>query len=241
MPVDVTTLDIQPLSKAEICSRFPSWLITRENYLKLLRDEDHFSERDADSIQGSFLQIGTTLMVSTASRCFRRTQSARLSYLIHPPNMARGGRVIYQYGRLAEIEFGDFKDELFLQTYIDAEGLPNVGDGFWEHMVALSKFDEFAYVVNSPPKTERSEAKLVQRSGRSQIYNLIRDFTMHRLCGGDLENLGWLQVRWPIGISLQTLTDEFENAFRRFASINQALYRVRYQRERRRKKTKRKT
>jgi len=56
---------------------------------------------------------------------------------------------------------------------------------------------------------------------------------MHKICGGDLENFGRLEVRWPIKIRWETFLEQFEDAFKQFVRINNALYRVRYLEEKR--------
>lgn len=234
MAIDINTLDIQPLSTSELRRQFDTWSAIRFEYLDFIFQQRQFDEKDADRIPSEFLQIETTLLMSAASRNSRVMTTPRLSYLVNVPGRrGQNCAMLCPRNQAEELSFGDYGGEFYLSTYIDAEGLPHVTDDFWEHVVALSKYEGFKYSDNSPPKVPTPEAKAIRRSGRSEIYKLIRDFTMHKICGGALEDLGWLEVRWPIEIEWETFLKQFEDAFRQFVRINNALYRVRYLEEKR--------
>jgi hypothetical protein len=234
MAIDINNLDIHPLSDSELHRRFDTWSAVRSEYLDFIFQQRQSDEQDADRIAAEFLQIETTLLMSAASRNSRTMTTPRLSYLVNAPGRrGQNCAMLCPRSQVEELSFGDYAGEFYLSTYIDAEGLPHVADDFWEHVVALSKYEGFEYSDNSSPNVPTPEAKAIRRSGRSEIYKLIRDFALYKICGGDIENIGRLEVRWPIEIEWKTFWGQFEDVFRQFVRINSALYRVRYLEEKR--------
>ncbi len=233
MAVDIYTLKIQALPLGELRTRFDDWTLVREEYLELVRKQREFTVAESDRIEAGFLQIETTLMMSEAKRWFRAAEAPILTYQLSPPGHPGQSRVMLAaHEQFREIEFGDYDGEFILETDLDAEGLPHVSDEFWEHVVALSKFEGFRFTENSWINDPPERAKAMHRSGRSQIYKLIRNYTTHRLLDRDVQDLGSLEVRWPIQTDWATFVEEFGAAFSSLVKINNALFRVQYQRQR---------
>jgi hypothetical protein len=213
--------EVQSLS-----SQFPHWDEVMEKYDKHMYEigvESALEER-VSTMQEVLGIYETILKVCTRCGRFRDTWDFPVKYYLLP----FGHEALLHSDKMGvEFTLGQYQRQLFLRSGLHAPSyLSRVGNSFWSCFLELELLGEFSFQANGLPASE--EARKVMRrlkSGKSSIFQVIRNYMCFEIFGGHIEDLGWLEVKWPVTLPWSDLIARAVKAFRCIYKINYTLYR----------------
>lgn len=131
-----------------------------------------------------------------------------------------------------ECEFilGTNNNAYFLQSYVlHPEHIKNMDDIFWRDLLALNQYGSFEFVENAWVQgAEKSEIERILKNTKSNMIRLLKNYLLLNIHNGDLTDIGWLRVNWPINTYWDDLLLKGCEAFKTLYKINYTLWRIQY-------------
>jgi len=196
-----------------------------QRYDKHLYDSSDENVSDEDvSMMHEVIGIYVTIL-GICTRCgrFRDTWNLPMKFSLMP----FGHETIVQSNKMgARFVLGRYQREIFLNSFLLAPSYINrMGDEFWGCFVELNSIGSFSFQENALPRSEKARDAMKRfKNSKSNIFKTIRNYILLETYEGDVDDLGSLQVSWPVTMAWSELIARAVRAFRCFYKINYMLY-----------------
>lgn len=129
-----------------------------------------------------------------------------------------------------EFGFGIYHNDFFLQSNIKPPFyIKNMDDEFWSYFVALKSLGQFEFLGNAYPSSDDADKAIKDlKNTKSNIFQLIRNYILLELYEGKTEDIGSLEIKWPVTTAWDSVIKNGVFAFSRMYRINYMLYRAEY-------------
>ncbi len=127
--------------------------------------------------------------------------------------------------------FGFDYTGFFIETDIrHPEHLKRMDDEFWSALSSLQSMGKLEFVNNAGFSSSQAiQAAKHFKARSSAVFTLIRNAVLFEVFERDgLQDLGWLEVKWPIGTPWQSILENGLAAFCKLYKANYLLYRAEY-------------
>jgi hypothetical protein len=204
--------------------QFPTWDDVMRRYDERLHDDsDDVSDQDVSTVGEVHKIFETVLRVCTRCGGFRDAWDFPAKFCLMP-----FGQETVVNSRKMGVKFtlGRFHREIFLNSYLLAPSYINkMDDEFWSCFLGLRSTGAFSFQENeSPSSQEAREIVKRLRSTKSSIFQVIRNYILLEIYARGSDNLGSLEVKWPVALPWSELISRAAEAFRYIYKINYMLY-----------------
>jgi hypothetical protein len=213
--------------------QFSGWDDVMRRYDTQLYRSDHedIPDEHVRTVQEVHNILETILRVCTKSGHLRDTWDfpAKLDLLLY-------GQETDVQSRKMGVTFtlGIYHREIFLRSQLHCPlYIRNMGDEFWSCFVELRSLGNFQFVENAVPSSQ--EARKIMKgfkNVKSNIFQIIRNYIVLEAYEGRSDDLGSLEIKWPLTAPWAEIIGNAAKAFGYFYRISYMLYRVDYERNR---------
>jgi hypothetical protein len=205
--------------------QFPHWDEVMGKYDKHMYENSNESvtEEQVSTMQEVLGIYETILKVCTRCGRFRDTWDFPVKYYLLP----FGHEALLHSDKMrVEFRLGQYQRQVFLNSSLHAPSyLGRMDDSFWSCFLELESLGNFSFQANGvPPSQEARKVMRRLKNGKSSIFQVIRNYMCFEIFGGDVGDLGSLDVRWPITLPWTDLITRAVKAFRCIYKINYMLY-----------------
>jgi hypothetical protein len=212
--------EVQTLS-----SQFSHWDEVMRQYDRHLYDPGGEDELDAHvfTVQEVLAIYETILKVCTKCGRFRDSWDFPVKCYLE---LYGHETIVHSEKMGARFTLGRYHREIFLSSHLLAPAyISKMDDEFWSRFVELRSIGNFSFQPNSfPPSQEARETMKRFKNSKSSIFQVIRNYIFLEIYEGHVDDLGSLDVRWPVTLPWGELITRAAKAFRCFYKINYLLY-----------------
>jgi hypothetical protein len=208
-----------------LSSQFSRWHEIMRRYDKRLYHSGGEDVSDEEvTTMGEVLTIYDTIL-KICTRCgrFRETWDFPVKFSLTP----YGHEIVVSSRKTgARFTLGRYHREIFLSSYLLAPTyIKKMDDEFWSCFVELQAIGNFSFQASGmPPSREAHETMKRFKNSKSSIFQVIRNYIFLEIYGGHVDDLGSLDVRWPVNLPWDELITRAAHAFRCLYKINYLLY-----------------
>lgn len=208
------------------------WEVTFQKYIQLyFCDSDIADEKHFEILQNTSDLFSQLLQIFIE---YGRYQD-NFQFNDFFPNVC-GVESIVKSGKLdCEFMFGTSENAFYLQSYLlYPEYIYRMDDLFWRNLLELNHYGKFKFVENAWVQgADKSDIERIFKNTKSNLIHLLKNYILLNIHNGDLTDIGWLRVEWPINTNLEDLIVKGCESFKILYKINYSLWKIQYRRSKR--------
>ena len=204
---------------------FSHWDEVMQKYDKHLYDPGDEDVKDEDvAMMNEVIGIYATIL-KACTRCghFKDTWNLPIKFSLVP----FGHQTIIQSSKTgARFTLGRYLQKIYLSADLLAPSyISRMGDEFWACLIELRSTGNFSFQENASPQAEQARDAMKRlKNEKSNIFRTIRNHILLELYSRDVDDLGSLEVSWPVTTAWRDLISQAVRAFRGLYKVNYLLY-----------------
>jgi hypothetical protein len=189
--------------------QFSHWDAVMRRYDKHLYNSGDEDVKDEDvAMMNEVIGIYATIL-KACTRCghFRDTWKLPIRFSLIP----FGHETIIESGKMGgRFALGRYQQKIFLS---------------WAYFIELRSTGNFSFQQNASPRAEQARDAMKRlRNEKSNIFRAIRNYILLECYSGNVDDLGSLEVSWPVNTAWSELISQAVRAFRCLYKLDYLLY-----------------